>query len=165
MTLPHDTCPVCGMRAEVEVPSVEYHKMYFHFCSEQCRECFVARPNLYSGKIGKERSEILKQRTMRLAEPLDSEVTELLISRLKEMMGVKVVEGEGDRVRITYDLLQVTEIQIEKVLAEIGVQLGGGWLERFRRGWVHDSEDNVLDSLAAPPAACCNRAPPGAGVK
>jgi hypothetical protein len=35
------------MTANIEVPSLEYHKMYLHFCSEQCRETFIAHPSLY----------------------------------------------------------------------------------------------------------------------
>jgi len=161
-----DTCPVCGMKTEVDVQSVEHHKMYFHFCSEQCRETFVAHPSLYMIKAaGKEQSEIFKRRTMHLAEPLGKGGAELLSPYLTKLMGVKEVVIEGDKVRITYDLLQITEIQIEKVLAEVGVKLGGDWLERLRRGWVHDCEDNELDNLAAPPEPLPNRAPPGAGRK
>jgi len=160
-----DTCPVCGMAVEAEVATVEHHKMYFHFCSEQCREMFIAHPSLYSAKVGKERSEILKRRTMRLAEPLDHEVAELLVPHLLEMMGVKEVLIEDNKVHITYDLLQVTEMQIEKALVEVGIQLGGSWLERLCRGWVHDSEEIELDNLAAPPELLPNRAPPGAGRK
>ena len=156
-----DLCPVCGMATVPEVPTVEHHKMYFHFCSEQCRETFIAHPNLYSTKVGKERDEILKRRTMRLTEPLDKEVAELLVPYLTEMMGVREVTVEGEKVHITYDLLQVTEIKIEKALVEVGLQLGGGWLERLGRSWVHDSEEIELDNLAAPPTPCCNRAPPG----
>jgi len=161
-----DTCPVCGMRTKEEISSVEHRKMYFHFCSVQCREMFVAHPNLYNIKAaGKDRSEILKRRTMRLAKPLGEVGAELLIPCLEALMGVKEVMIEGDKVHISYDLLQVTESQIEKVLVDVGVQLGDDWLERLRRGWVHDCEDNELDNLAAPPELLPNRAPPGAGRK
>jgi len=166
MTQLTDICPVCGMIANEEISSVEHHKMYFHFCSEQCRDMFVARPSLYRIKAaGKDRNEILKRRTMRLAEPLGKAGAELLIPYLEELMGVKEVEFEGDKVHITYDLLQVTESQIENVLLEVGVQLGGSWLERFRRGWTYDHEEIELDNLAAPPGLIPNRAPPGAGSK
>jgi len=161
MTQLSDTCPVCGMAVEAEVATVEHHKMYFHFCSEQCRGMFIAHPSLYSTRVGKERSEILKRRTMRLAEPLDHEVAELLVPHLLEMMGVKEVLIEDNKVHITYDLLQVTEMQIEKALVEVGIQLGGSWLERLCRGWLYDGEEIELDNLAAPPVHHCNRAPPG----
>ncbi len=154
-------CPVCGMSAEPEVQSVEHHKMYFNFCSEQCRETFMAHPNLYCARLGKERKEILKRRTMRLLEPLDTEVTELLIPYLKGLMGIKEVTVESDNVDITYDLLQVKEIQIENALTEIGLQLGDGWLERLRRSWIQDCEEIELDNLEAPASACCNRPPTG----
>ncbi len=156
-----DICPVCGMAALIDVPSVEHHKMKFYFCSEQCRETFVAHPNLYSAKTGKERSEIVKQRTMRLAEPLDRNVTDLLIPYLMEMMGVKSVVVDGNKINITYDLLQVTEMKIEKALVEIGLQLGDGWLERLCRSWIRGSEETKLDNLATAPAPCCNQPPPG----
>jgi len=161
----NDTCPVCGMVAVPEVPTIEHHKMYFHFCSEQCRKTFVVHPSLYSAKVGKDRSEVLKRRTMILTESLDHEVTELLVPYLSEMMGVKEVVVEDDRAYITYDLLQVTEMQIEKALIAVGVQLGGGWVGCLCRAWVHDSEEIELDNLAAPPALPPNRAPPGAGSK
>jgi len=157
-----DICPVCGMKAEAGVSSVEHLKMYFHFCSEQCRETFVAHPSLYRSKVGNERSEIIKRRTMRLIEALNNETTELLISHLTEMMGLKEVVVEGGKVHITYDLLQVTESQIEKALREVGLQLGGAWRDRLHRAWVHNSEEIELDNLAAPPAPLPNRAPPGA---
>lgn len=156
-----DLCPVCGMKAISEVSSVEHHKMYFHFCSHQCRETFIAHPNLYSARLGKERKEILKRRTMRLTEPLNNEVAELLVPYLKELMGVEEVTIEREKMLIIYDLLQVKEIQIEKALTEIGLQLGNGWLERLHRSWVQDCEEVELNNLAAPASACCNRAPPG----
>ncbi len=145
-----DSCPVCGMSTEIEVPPVTYNKMYFHFCSEQCRETFSAHPVIYSSRTGKARSEILKRRAIHLTTPLDSEVSALLVPYLKEMMGVKMVIVEGDTISITYDLLQVTESQIEKALGEIGLQLGGSWLEQLRRAWVDNSEEIELDNLAAP---------------
>lgn len=157
-----DNCPVCGMDTEVVIRSVEYHEMNFHFCSDQCRETFVAHPSLYSSKFGKERSEIRKRRVMRLAEPLDNEVTDLLIPYLEAMMGVNAVAVEGDKVNVSYDLLQVTERQIEKALVNIGLQLGDGWVERLRRSWVHNTEEIERDNLAAPPPPCCNKPPPGA---
>ncbi|MCF6323591.1 MAG: hypothetical protein L3J89_04580 [Gammaproteobacteria bacterium] len=159
MTPLSDICPVCAMKTEPEIPSVEHNKMYFYFCSEQCREMFIAHPSLYSTKIGKERNEILKRRTMCLAEPLDCGVRDLLIPYLMEMMGVKEVVVEGDRVHITYDLLQVTESQVEKALVEVGIQFGDGWLERLRRGWADNSEEIELDNLAAPPAPRYQRTP------
>jgi len=156
-----DTCPVCGMATVSGVTSVQHHKMNFRFCSEQCRETFIAHPSLYSAKVGKERDKIFKRRIMRLAEPLDNDVAELLISYLMELMGVKEVTVEDDKVFITYDLLQMTEMQIEKALVEVGLQLGGGWLERLCRSWAHDSEEIELDNMAVPSAPCCNRPPPG----
>ncbi len=161
MSMVSGSCPVCGMETTPDTPTVEYHKMFFHFCSEQCRKTFLDHPGLYSSKVGKERNKILKRRTMTLAEPLDDETRKLIISSLMKMMGVQEVVIEESRVSVTYDLLQITEEQIEKTLAEVGAKLGAGWLERLRRSWVHDSEEIELDNLAAPPALRRNQPPPG----
>ncbi len=156
-----DICHVCGMPANPVVESVEYHKMFFHFCSEQCRETFLENPGLYASKPAAERQEILKRRTLHLAEPPDEEIATLLTSYLKELMGVKEVEVEGDRLHVSYDLLQVTEAQIEEALTEAGLQLDDSWRERLRRAWVHDTEEIELKNLTAKPGACCNKPPPG----
>ncbi len=155
-----DICPVCDMKTDAEIPSVERHKMYFYFCSNQCRETFISHPGLYNTKVGKKRKEVLKQRTMHMDESLESDVTDLLIPYLKEMMGVKEVVVKENKIKISYDLLQVTEMQIEQALVEVGIRLGGGWLERLCRGWIQDSEKIELDNLAARPAPSCNRPPP-----
>ncbi|NQY26291.1 MAG: YHS domain-containing protein [Piscirickettsiaceae bacterium] len=149
MTL-SDICHVCGMKPDSSIPSLEYHKMYFHFCSQQCRDTFNAHPSLYSVKIEKQQKHILKRRIMTLATPLDQDSNELLKTNLTEMMGIKDVSIEDNKVSISYDLLQVTRQQIENRLAEIGIKLGNDWMERLRRAWVHDSEENELDNLAAP---------------
>jgi len=150
MTKLDDICHVCGMASETEVPTLEYHKMYLHFCSMQCRETFITHPNLYSAASNKQRKVILKQRTMNLDSALDEKSAKVLISQLTEMMGVEKAVIDGDKIIINYDLLQVTRQQIENKLAELGIKFGGKWLERLRRAWLHDSEENELDNLAAP---------------
>jgi len=159
MTKNKEKCPVCGMASVTEVQTVVYHKMLFYFCTEQCRETFNAHPNLYSVKGVKEHREVIKQRTMNLGERIDSDAKDLLVSYLMEMMGMKEVDVDKDKVHLTYDLLQVTEDQIEQALIDIGVQLGDGWLERIRRGWVNEREFNELDTMASPEAPCCNKPP------
>ncbi len=156
-----DICHVCGMTADPVVENVEYHKMYFWFCSGQCRERFVENPALYASKYAPEQKEILKKRTLHLAEPPDEEVAELLTSYLMDLMGVKEVVVEREQLHITYNLLQVTEAQIEEALTEAGLQLDDSWRERLRRAWVHDTEEIELKNLVAKPGSCCNKPPPG----
>ncbi len=138
------------MSSKLEIPFVEYHKMRFYFCSEQCRETFNARPNLYQIKPQEKQKEIIKQRIIHLSKPLGDAGSELLSAYLTALMGIKKVVIESDKVNVTYDLLQVTEMQIKDVLTKIGIQLGDNWLERFRLGWVQNSEENELDNLAPP---------------
>ncbi len=67
---------------------------------------------------------------------------------------------EGERLHVSYDLLRVTEAQIEEALTEVGLQLDDSWRERLRRAWVHDTEEIELKNLTAKPSSCCNK-PPG----
>jgi YHS domain-containing protein len=159
MTKLSDTCRVCGMAAKIEVSSLKYHKMYLHFCSEQCRETFIAHPSLYSVSVEKHQKAIITHQTMSLAEQLDNKEAHILINHLIEMMGVKEVVVDTHKIKISYDLLQVTRKQIENRLIEVGIELGNDWVERLRRVWVHDSEENELANLASP-IHYYNRPPP-----
>lgn len=160
MTQVNSICPVCRMDTNIEIASTKYHGIYVNFCSEQCREMFISRPSLYLGKLENTQEPILKHRILRLSESLGDAGSVLLTSCLTKLMGVKDVVVNGDKVHIVYDLLQVTEKQIEKTLFEVGMTLGDDWLERIRRGWIHDSEDNELDNLAAPVARSYHYIPP-----
>ena len=37
--------PVCGMQVKSTQLALEYMQMHFAFCSEQCRERFLANPD------------------------------------------------------------------------------------------------------------------------
>jgi len=155
----HEQCPVCGMNVDGEFP-LEYHKMFFYFCTEQCRETFKEHPGLYSGKRAKEHGEVIKHRMLRLTKALDAETSLAVTECLRGLMGLKELQLDGCSLAIRYDLLCVTLAQIEQALNELGVTLDNGWWRRFRRGWIHNAEQNELDNLASPPGACCNRPPP-----
>lgn len=77
-------------------------------------------------------------------------------------MGVREVSFQGDRLQISYDLMQVTQAHIEQTLDELGVHLDNSWWHKARRGWAHNAEENELANLARGDGACCNRPPPGA---
>ncbi|HEC15267.1 MAG TPA: hypothetical protein ENI99_01630 [Sedimenticola sp.] len=151
-------CPVCDMIGEFNTHTMQHHNKVLHFCSQQCKETFVAHPMLYLGKA--DRGEDIKRRTLRMAEPLDAETAKQVVACLKAMMGVKEVTVEGDKVRITYDLLQVTEKVIEKTLTEAKLPLSEKWLERLHRAWVQSNEVAELDNLLAKPAPGCHKMPP-----
>ena len=157
-----DICPVCSMRVKFDTYVMEYHKMTFHFCSEQCQTNFSAHPSLYPKLLPDHPHDpILKHRTLHLATLVSSEQAATISAHLQSLMGMQHVAINDDKLQLEYDLLQVTEVQVEQALNEIGVKLGEGWVERLRRAWIHERETNELDNLAAPPRPCCNRAPPG----
>jgi len=158
MTTEIDICPVCDMIGEFNAYTMKHNNKILHFCSEQCKETFLVHPMLYLGKA--DRGKDIKRRTLHMAESLDAESAEQVISCLTAMMGVKEVAVDGEKVHITYDLLQVTEKVIEKALADAELPLSKGWLERLHRAWVQGNEASELDNLLAKPAPSCHKLPP-----
>ncbi|NOX77251.1 MAG: YHS domain-containing protein, partial [Gammaproteobacteria bacterium] len=106
-----ECCPVCGMRTTGQADSLvmEYHKMYFHFCSEQCREMFQTHPGLYSSKKrAKVAGGVIKSRKLRLATVPDPETAEAVGEYLQGLMGLKKSQVTGRWLTVRYDLLQLT---------------------------------------------------------
>ncbi len=144
--------PVCGMQVEPHMYATKYLQSGYAFCSSQCRDRFLANPHLYIGFPGQkapkqEGLEVLKQRRLHIAQALSSHQAKKLIETLEEVMGIKSVEVNGDKIDITYDLLQITAGQIEKKMDEIGVQLGEGWAEKLHRAFMHNVEELEIDNL------------------
>lgn len=143
---------VCGMQVASDKYQLEYLGVPYSFCSKQCQERFQANPHLYVGMPGQkapkqEGVSVIKQRRLRLAQPLSPTQARTLSDALQEMMGIQTVSVEGDSIVIAYDLLQATAEQIEERLAEIGVHLGEGWMERLRRAFVHYIEECEMGSM------------------
>lgn len=148
--------PVCHMEVPAASFAIEYAGVPYAFCSAQCQERFLANPHLYVGMPGQKAPkqkglEVIKQRRIRLVQPLSADQTATLINILQAMMGIKAVTVEGENITIVYDLLQATAEQIETRLSEIGVQLGEGWTERLRRAFVHYEEECEVGSLEVQP--------------
>lgn len=144
--------PVCLMLVDPDQNAIEYQSMHYAFCSEQCKERFLANPHAYIGVPGEKAPkqqgrEVIKRRRWRLTEPLSDLAEREVTERLLGMMGMHSVQFKGPVVQITYDLLQVTAAQIEATLLAEGAQLGKGWGERLRRAFVHYLEETEVDNL------------------
>lgn len=148
----HRIDPVCGAEVPADQNETVYLSIHYAFCSQQCRDRFVAHPHLYVGLPGRkapkqEGREVLKRRRLHLDPALSSEQASLLSHALATMTGMKKVFAEGDKVEITYDLLLVSAEQIEVKIAEICLCLGNGWLERIRYAFVHYQEECEVGNL------------------
>lgn len=161
MHMEEHICPVCGMDAADSMVLVEHLGIEYHFCSRQCRENFIARPQLYLGLQSARRSgrEIIKRRRFSLDQAVEGDMQAQLIQSLKQMMGVREVDVNSCDVAIEYDLLEATAEQIERALVDAGADLGSGWPAQLKRGWVQYTEENELDNLTTGDAACCNKPP------
>ena len=148
--------PVCGMLVDYHQNAIEYLKMHFAFCSQQCKARFQANPHLYIGYPGRkapkqEGLEEIKCRRIHLDHPLSPAGVALISCELQAMMGIKVVRVSETVIEIAYDLLQASLQQIEDRLIQIGIKLGSGWEERLRRALIHESEELQIDSLEVSP--------------
>lgn len=144
--------PVCGMQAPDGQFEVEYLAIRYSFCSEQCHDRFIAHPHLYVGLPGRkaprqEGREIVMRRRLRLSSPLSPAHAAMLADALHEMMGIQDVLVEGDRVEVTYDLLQASVEQIEAKIGEAGARLGEGWGEALRLAFIHYVEECTVGNL------------------
>lgn len=143
---------VCGMQVNKGDREIMYQGIPYSFCSQQCRERFLENPHLYIGVPGHKAPKqqglsVIKQRRLRLAQPLTPSQTKTLSDAVQAMMGIRSVSIEGDKVMIEYDLLQATAEQIEEKLIKVGVQLGDGLAERLRRAFVHYEEECEVGNL------------------
>ena len=122
-------CPVCGMNVGKHEHEITYQQMQFSFCSEQCKERFLAHPHLYIGypdqPAPKQMGQVdLKRRHLTLHDPLSVEGAELVQELLNGLMGVKEAIASGNTITVTYDLLQESLKEMEQVLIEVGARLG-----------------------------------------
>jgi len=127
------------MHVETDKLSHIYMDMTFVFCSQQCKDRFIANPHLYIGKPGKPApkqhgKKIIKRRVMKLEQSIPENVSKNFINALNAMMGIKQVSIEEDNIAIIYDLLEATAQQIENTLEESGKMMASGWGESLRRG-------------------------------
>jgi YHS domain-containing protein len=146
------------MRVAPDQHVITYQQMNYSFCSIQCRERFLANPHLYIGYPGhkapaQEGCTILKQRQLKLDAVLSGDMALRVSARINEMMGIRHINIKGDTIKIQYDLMQVTEAQIESALVEIGATLGHGWSERLRRTFVDFFEETEISSLEVTPGS------------
>ncbi|MDQ6958980.1 MAG: YHS domain-containing protein [Mariprofundaceae bacterium] len=154
-------CPVCGMDTSNTKITTEYLGISYRFCSRQCLENFTTHPKLYLGikSLKQEGKHVIKRRFFVFEHPIQTSVEDTLEITLSGMMGVRDVQMTSAKVTVTYDLLEVTSVQVEKHIEQAGARLGTGWADRLKRAWIQYTEENELDSLAATNTVCCNKPP------
>ena len=148
--------PVCGMWVSRDSLALEYLRIHYAFCSQQCQDRFRSNPHLYIGVPGKQAPaqqgvEVIKRRRFQLEQPLTDTQAAGLVEALGGLMGIRDTQVSGNAISITYDLLQVTADQIEARMGEIGMNMGAGWAERLQRGFIHYLEECELGNLEVTP--------------
>lgn len=143
---------VCHMQVPPSSFPAEYAGSHYAFCSEQCKERFLANPHLYIGfpvhkAPTQEGKQVIKRRRLLLSAPLDPLQAEHVKQILLEMMGMREVCIEGEKMEIQYDLMQVTTEQIADKLILAGASLGGGWVDRLKLAFINFEEENEIGNL------------------
>jgi len=145
-------CPVCKMKVNKSNYRFEFQDQTYVFCSQQCLDRFNDNPHIYIGHPARpspkqKNMQVLKKRALKFKVSISQQQSLTVVESLSKMMGVKKVEVEKNHVYITYDLLQVTEEQIEKEIENSGEILGQSMAEKLRRAFVHYLEDSELSNL------------------
>jgi hypothetical protein len=115
-----------GCKLSLAEISLNMRGYFIHSVPNNARNVFCPIPTLYMGIPGQKAPKqkglsVIKQRRLRLAQPLSSSQAKTLSDALQAMMGIQAVSVEGDSVVIAYDLLQATAEQVEEKLTKIGV--------------------------------------------
>lgn len=157
---------VCGMEVDANRFAHDYLGTRYAFCSEQCRDRFLARPHLFVGVAGRpapkqQGRSVLKRRSFRLDAPLTTEQAQVVVEHIRTLMGIEAIEAQGNCVTITYDLLQVTAEGIEAALVAAGARLGDSWATTLKRGFVHFTEECEVGHLEVGPRFGGMHAPGG----
>ncbi len=105
---------------------------------------------------------VIKKRRLKLARAQNGHDAARLSKCLTDQNGVKHIVLEDHVILVTYDLLKITELQIEQAIIASGEKLAEYTLERLRRAWIHYIEETELENINNTHSACCNRPPPGA---
>ncbi|MFV2055616.1 MAG: hypothetical protein ACC707_04070 [Thiohalomonadales bacterium] len=148
--------PVCEMMVGPDENSLVYLEMPFAFCSIQCKDRFIANPHLYIGYPGEKApkqtgKEVIKNRKIVLDSVLDSDDVTRVYKALNSLMGIQQLSVTDKHIEISYDLLQITLLQIETTLNSMGVPLDRKWIDRLRREILRESEELLLDSMEVVP--------------
>lgn len=144
--------PVCKMNVDKGELAFEYLGIEYSFCSEQCHQRFSSNPHLYIGQPGKPSPKqhgmhIIKRRVLKLDDIVPESVAKNIDTELRKMMGILEVTIDKNIVRITYDLLEATEQQIEATIVAIGENLTSSWGDKVKRAFIHYLEESELDNL------------------
>jgi len=145
-------CPVCHMRVDAPDFDYDYLNISYWFCSEQCKQRFMANPGLYVGKPGEKSPKqqgktILKKRRIYLDKPMSHESKATLFLVLTKMMGIKSVTQSNNGIVIEYDLLQVTAKQIASALLNAGLELDDSMMQRIKLSLIDVAEETQIASM------------------
>jgi copper chaperone CopZ len=99
----------------------------------------------------------IKHQKIRFQEGPNNKSMIELADELKGIKGVHQVsiDFQESNVSVEYDLLKVSQHDIENKMVKIGFALDNGFWQKFKRGWAHFTEENERDNLTTNPHSCC----------
>ncbi len=100
---------------------------------------------------------VLKYRHIRFKKAPSgrNEEIEELIGKVRGVSKVSV-DMEKKEISVEYDLLMCCEEAVEHWMEKNGFVLDDSFLERFKRGWIHYTEENERDALQSEGHSCCD---------
>lgn len=102
--------------------------------------------------------EVIKQRSIQFEKPLTDSQKRTLNRIISEAKGVHRLEFNGSsNVKISYDLMDINFLKIEKIIDDINCDLTKGPWKNFKKGWIHFVEENEYTNMksVAHNCGCC----------
>lgn len=69
---------------------------------------------------------------------------------------IEIRANKAGKVYVKYDLMKVRLEKIEQEIVKLGYKLPDKFLQKMKRGLIHDSEATEYENMNLPDAQCCS---------
>jgi|GEM_PF-1752394 len=102
---------------------------------------------------------ITKKHDLFYATSLKRETVNNLKSIIPKIKGITDFhENQNGSLHVEYDLMKINLQKIESIFKKYDVILNNSFLKRFKRGWIHFTEENEYSNMTTS-HTCCNSDP------
>lgn len=103
---------------------------------------------------------ITKKRDLYPAQTLSKDTVNKIRDISTKVNGISdFLVNKNGSLHIEYDLLKINLQKIESIFKNYGIALNNSLLKRFKRGWIHFTEENEYANMTTAPRPCCNSDP------
>jgi hypothetical protein len=98
----------------------------------------------------------IKKRTLTLQNVCSQAQLNSAAISLSEMEGILDVSTRAiNKLVVEYNLIKVNLFRIETLLEDLRIPASKSFFQKFKRGWIHFTEENEVQNLQSVPLDCC----------